>query len=294
MVFADSPATYVGTWAYGKRSGKGVMKFDAEGKERYEGDWKNDQKTGQGTMYYESGSVYQGSWVGDQKCGHGVMTWVTDQGVETYEGAWDKGMPNGVGEQTWELVAQSTQHHMKNRYNGAFKDGYRHGFGIFHYATGARYEGQWAYGVKQGVGVFSYEDGTKYTGRFEDNHAVEELETNHDVMDIDDLLAEESNPAEQLRRSSAVLLRFTSDLRVIYRHYAFLPCLWVPGGGRDNDRTVEGIRHGKTFTISGRQFRRFLLDADLLSPDMPLAREPHCGAPRADLHKHQPLARQGG
>ncbi|XRB17950.1 radial spoke head protein 10B [Pseudoscourfieldia marina] len=273
MYFEDNDARYVGEWVNGKRHGYGVITFDGpNGKERYEGAWENDQKCGEGTMHYRSGSVYTGCWKADQKCGYGVMTWMTELGVETYEGEWEHGKPNGVGEQTWELIGESEQHQMKNRYEGSFRNGFRHGFGIFHYATGSRYEGNWEMGVKHGAGTFTYEDGTKYTGRFADNHAVEETETSHEIMDIEDIVAEERNPHEQLRRTSAVLMRYMSDLRVVYRHYSFLPCVWIPGGGRSNDRTVEGIRRGKTFAISGKQFRRMLHDCEMLNPSLTLAR----------------------
>lgn len=32
---------------------------------------------------------------------------------------------------------------MRNRYEGNWKAGLRHGFGVFFYANGSRYEGYW-------------------------------------------------------------------------------------------------------------------------------------------------------
>jgi len=56
-----------------------------------------------------------------------------------------------MGQQVWYLRRGAiTQYSLRNTYDGELYQGMRHGFGIFHYANGARYEGQWKYNVKSG------------------------------------------------------------------------------------------------------------------------------------------------
>lgn len=45
------------------------------------------------------------------------------------------------------------------RYNGQFFDGLRNGYGVLHYATGARYEGCWLNDKKEGEGCYVFENG---------------------------------------------------------------------------------------------------------------------------------------
>lgn len=50
----------------------------------------------------------------------------------------------------------TTQYSLRNTYDGELYQGMRHGFGLFHYANGARYEGEWKYNVKSGKVCFLY------------------------------------------------------------------------------------------------------------------------------------------
>ena len=53
-----------------------------------------------------------------------------------------------------------------NQYRGQYKEGLRHGKGIFHYADGSKYDGEWKEDKKDGHGVFTFEDGSFYEGLF--------------------------------------------------------------------------------------------------------------------------------
>jgi len=56
-----------------------------------------------------------------------------------------------MGQEVWYLRrGATTQYSVRNTYDGQLFQGMRHGFGIFHYANGARYEGEWKYNVKSG------------------------------------------------------------------------------------------------------------------------------------------------
>jgi hypothetical protein len=67
------------------------------------GEWENDVKQGSGVMVYPSGNVYEGGWAADERSGAGTMRWHT-QG-QTCSGQWVRGLPNGLGEHTWEVPA---------------------------------------------------------------------------------------------------------------------------------------------------------------------------------------------
>lgn len=48
---------------------------------------------------------------------------------------------------------------MRNRYEGNWANGVREGYGVFHYANGAKYEGFWKNNMKQGFAFFTDENG---------------------------------------------------------------------------------------------------------------------------------------
>lgn len=66
-------------------------------------------KQGYGIMVYPSGNVYEGEWAADEKCGHGIMRWHTSG--QAYTGQWAHGVPNGLGEHTWEQDAAPGSSH---------------------------------------------------------------------------------------------------------------------------------------------------------------------------------------
>ncbi len=47
---------------------------------------------------------------------------------------------------------------------GTWKNGKKHGSGVYVWANGERYDGQWADGKLNGIGEFTYTNGNKYKG----------------------------------------------------------------------------------------------------------------------------------
>ncbi|KAK3023218.1 hypothetical protein RJ639_043330 [Escallonia herrerae] len=74
---------------------------------------------------------YEGDWVDEKYDGHGVETWA-------------KG----------------------SRYRGQYRQGLRHGFGVYRFYTGDVYSGEWCNGQCHGFGSRSCEDDSQYTGEF--------------------------------------------------------------------------------------------------------------------------------
>eukprot|EP00111_Clytia_hemisphaerica_P004026 TCONS_00011537-protein len=165
---ADGAKSYKGQWVEGKRNGKGILYYDAMGTSYYDGQWKDNQKEGNGTRRYRNGNTYQGQWKNNIREGMGTMRWY-DLGQE-YTGVWLNGLQCGHGENTWYLKrVKSTQYPLRNYYVGDFLNGERHGYGVFHYASGAKYEGEWMSNLKHGHGKFTFKNGCEFSGVFSDD-----------------------------------------------------------------------------------------------------------------------------
>ncbi|KAJ1408080.1 MORN motif [Sesbania bispinosa] len=74
-----------------------------------------------------------------------------------YEGDWIDGRYDGCGVETWARGS---------RYRGQYRQGLRHGFGVYRFYTGDVYAGEWSNGQSHGCGVHTCEDGSKYVGEF--------------------------------------------------------------------------------------------------------------------------------
>lgn len=56
-----------------------------------------------------------------------------------------------------------------DKYEGDLKNGYRHGYGTYTFASGMIYEGEWINGVMEGNGKMIYIDGGNYCGEWKDD-----------------------------------------------------------------------------------------------------------------------------
>lgn len=135
----------------GRKNGKGVLTF-VNG-EVYDGYFKDDMKHGKALLKYPSGNYYEGEWVGDKKQGTGVMHWAAQE----YTGAWHNNLPHGFGTLVW--LDDDKEKNIKNRYQGEWVQGQRHGYGVFYYANGSIYEGFWKHNLKDGQAVFTSHEG---------------------------------------------------------------------------------------------------------------------------------------
>jgi len=94
---------YFGQIERKKRNGKGVNVYK-EGKV-YEGDFMNNEKNGTGIEVYPNGNLYLGEFLNNKKHGSGKFYWFnlssknpkSDEYVESYEGDWWGGLPDGEG-----------------------------------------------------------------------------------------------------------------------------------------------------------------------------------------------------
>lgn len=199
----DNGDKYIGGFSYRKFSGQGTYYYASGAK--YVGQWSNDLKNGKGTMYFKNGNVYEGNWVNDKENGFGRETyqWGYYEGQwkdgtwygkgkeyhnkngTTYEGIW-----NGIDNATdviKTINGKSTRGKIINKdftpdtkngygkdvydngyYEGYFKNGCRHGKGIYRWDSGSVYDGEWENDLKSGYGKMTVSWGT-YEGLWKDD-----------------------------------------------------------------------------------------------------------------------------
>ncbi|XP_023335305.1 MORN repeat-containing protein 4 homolog [Eurytemora carolleeae] len=102
-----------------------------------------------GSIKCENGALYIGDF--DE---FGVKTGLGHMEIpngSTYDGTFNKGLPNGVG------VMRFPD---SSRYEGEFMQGWFHGHGVYSTIDGMKYEGEFRGGKIWGNGLMTYSDGT--------------------------------------------------------------------------------------------------------------------------------------
>ncbi|KAM5301962.1 radial spoke head 10 homolog B isoform 2-T3 [Glossophaga mutica] len=200
------PVSYIGQWCQGKRHGTGCIYYNREGTSSYEGNWDHNVRKGWGIRRYKSGNVYEGQWDNNMRHGEGRMRWLTTN--EEYSGQWDRGTQNGLGTHTWFLKrVPNSQYPLRNEYRGNFVNGYRHGYGMFYYASGATYEGEWVFNKKHGMGRLTFKNGCVYTGPFRDDHIANFPDLEDESIDDPDLCADSALWSQFRGSTSAEIIR---------------------------------------------------------------------------------------
>ncbi|MFT5111548.1 MAG: hypothetical protein ACI8P9_000868 [Parasphingorhabdus sp.] len=107
---------------------------------------------------------WSGSCVNGKASGYGISIWTwkaedDERLSDRYEGLMIKGRKQGKG---------FYQYANGNRYIGDFRNGFKHGNGVFYFfASGNTYEGQFDSGDRHGVGKFLFaKSGNLYIGQF--------------------------------------------------------------------------------------------------------------------------------
>jgi serine/threonine protein kinase len=150
----DEGGSYVGQVSDGKRQGLGAL--EAKDGARRAGEWQEDQMTGRGTQRQSDGARYEGQWRAGQMTGLGLME---KPGVVRNEGTFVAGTLEGLGLHRTlanPMVTQVGEWHGdsldgpgvetvgdKERYEGFFHGGKRHGYGQVIDAQKKTTSGRW-------------------------------------------------------------------------------------------------------------------------------------------------------
>ncbi|KAG3024836.1 hypothetical protein PC121_g2241 [Phytophthora cactorum] len=180
----SSGTTREGTWKRGVEVSDGEWLITFANGDKYSGACRRGRSWGKGTCKFANGAAYTGEWVDGLRDGQGVC--VNPDGT-ILEGEWQhsvfvktvrspsrfvdvslssntppsspKRSSVAYNEEEFEHPMTGTHRHVYPNgdvYEGEFKDGYRHGFGIFtERATGSTYEGQWVRDLRHGSGVLT-------------------------------------------------------------------------------------------------------------------------------------------
>ena len=140
---------YRGSFAGNKRNGHGMYCF-ANG-DRYEGEWKDNLIHGQGTFTQSRGDVYTGDFVAGRPHGRGVY-YYHDGHIS--EGWWVRGKRSGYSKHTYHFPPDGKGEGGTESYEGGYRGGLRHGFGVYTYRNGDQEQGQWVNDKPDGEHVY--------------------------------------------------------------------------------------------------------------------------------------------
>ena len=149
-----------------------------EGEIKFNEDEKQFQKHGKGSMVYADGTIFKGTWIKNKKNGKGsftsidkkeyIQSWkngeLKSEKINVFAGGKksvceDGNCTNGKGKKIW----------ANGRiYEGDFKDGLRHGYGI-NKINGIVYIGEWKEDKLFGQGKYVEPDGTVSEGNWKNN-----------------------------------------------------------------------------------------------------------------------------
>lgn len=111
---------------------------------------------GYGVKRYPDGSVYSGNFLNGERSGFGTCCKPTG---ERYEGEWKNDFRHGKGIENY---GNNTT------YKGNFVNGRKQGLGVYSNHEGFCYEGRWKSGKPHGRGKATFPDGTTYQGELVD------------------------------------------------------------------------------------------------------------------------------
>ena len=156
---------YIGQWAFGKRSGRGRMRY-ADGTD-YIGYWKDDLRHGEGALF-----VY------------GI--------VNNIGNVFNEDIP--VVGKSAPRRAISTQ---KGEYTGDKTNSVRDGQGTMRFRDKSYYSGEWKDNLQHGYGALTYADGTIYEGRWIDNVLDDSQRDEATIVALERLAQEEADRLAQ-------------------------------------------------------------------------------------------------
>ncbi|XP_015214850.2 alsin isoform X1 [Lepisosteus oculatus] len=107
-------------------------------------------RTAKYTFYKDSRlkeATYEGRWLAGKPNGKGVLKWPDGR---TYTGTFKNGLEDGYGE----YIIPNKSLNKNDHYQGHWKEGKMHGYGIYRYATGEVYEGSFQDNMRHGHGMF--------------------------------------------------------------------------------------------------------------------------------------------
>lgn len=134
------------------------------------GYWKDGQAHGRGTRHNSDKRIITGIWKNGTLAKTEKTTLVIDQSLSIPSN--QKNTQTQRNKKSSRCLLGDCKNgrgkfvYNSGTYFGEFKNGKRHGIGIYYYTSKDKYKGEWYQGDKNGVGTFFYADGRKYVGNW--------------------------------------------------------------------------------------------------------------------------------
>ncbi len=163
------------TWSNGSKEGIGKITFP--GGQNMIVEFNNDYANGVG-LVYSAGGYYTGFWIDgeyyetDEGLGFGGSSreLVQDAGALKSRSGMKlvpMGTPGDVNCVSGDCSnGYGTVEYDNGSYTGYFRDGMRHGYGVYSWNNGLRYEGSWDHGLQDGMGKITWPSGEYFFGEF--------------------------------------------------------------------------------------------------------------------------------
>ncbi len=170
------------TWINGTKQGFGKLTFT--GGQSLIVEFDDDYANGYG-LVYQIGGYYTGIWVDGEyidmdAMGFGDKTMTEDA---TKLNTRDNNHRPALGAAPTGCVSgdcnngYGTVRYENGSYTGYFKDGYRHGYGVYTWSDGIKFEGNWDRGLQDGMGEMVWPTGEYFFGEYrrgyQDGYGIE-------------------------------------------------------------------------------------------------------------------------
>jgi hypothetical protein len=172
--------------------------------------------------------------------GGDVRQWHSCRGViddDEYSYAGDFMMGKFDGRGILEFTADKYQ---GDHYQGEFKNGLKHGFGMYFFSNGDKYVGEYQYGKREGKGTYSFTDGKPaLTGIWSNNALVTKTAASQNAINkVNDL----QNPDFEKKKIETLRSSILRDRSV---DKSEIPPTKIIGKARDAVAIVIGVQHYK-------------------------------------------------
>lgn len=174
--------TYIGDFKNGKFHGKGELKVEFQpfqgdtGNEMIYGNWKN------GSLHGKVTSVSRSQMFAcDVEGWNSTYTYLLQEDISKFDGKYKDGKKHGFGIQHYQVFVysestfQATDKPSVQTYIGEFKEDKKNGFGTFIYSNGDIYKGKWLNDKRHGSGVLICNDGSLKNGVWKDDMLLEQF-----------------------------------------------------------------------------------------------------------------------
>uniref|UniRef100_A0A7S1PIX9 Kinesin motor domain-containing protein n=1 Tax=Percolomonas cosmopolitus TaxID=63605 RepID=A0A7S1PIX9_9EUKA len=133
-------------------------------KTTYKGQWSGNERSGEGTLETDT-FKYTGGWKDGKRDGYGVYWKKAPKKKQTKKAGGMLSDPSKKKKHVTNSSMKKASNYTRI-YAGFWRDGKKHGEGIYYYKNGDIYDGEWREDKRSGEGTLFVANGTKYEGEW--------------------------------------------------------------------------------------------------------------------------------